>query len=90
MAAAAANVLPIQSVTGKLKPEKLGKTLMHEHVMVGYPGWDADWVRPGRSKREMRKIAADKIAEMKREYDESPRPSNTQFGWVWRSRGQRA
>src|SRR5262249_4460169 len=57
----------IQSVTGKLKPEKLGKVLMHEHMMVGYPGWDADWVRPGRSKREMRKIAADKIAEMKDE-----------------------
>ena len=52
---------------GKLKPEKLGKTLMHEHVMVGYPGWEADWVRPTRSKREMRKIAADKIAEMKDE-----------------------
>src|SRR5262249_47689955 len=57
----------IQSVTGKIKPEKLGKTLMHEHVLVGYSGWDADWVRPGPSKREMRKIAADKIAEMKDE-----------------------
>ncbi|HTO54088.1 MAG TPA: phosphotriesterase-related protein [Myxococcota bacterium] len=57
----------IQSVTGKIKPEKLGRTLMHEHVMVGYPGWDADWVRPGRSKREMRKIAADKVEEMRDE-----------------------
>jgi phosphotriesterase-related protein len=57
----------IQSVTGKLKPEKMGKTLMHEHVLVGYAGWDVDWVRPGRSKREMRKIAADKVAEMKDE-----------------------
>jgi len=66
MAAAAASTA-IHSVTGKLRPEKLGKTLMHEHVMVGYPGWEADWVRPGRSKREMRKIAADKIAEMKAE-----------------------
>lgn len=35
-------------------------------------------------------IQGDKIAEMKREYDEAPRPSNTQFGWVWRTRGQRA
>jgi hypothetical protein len=34
-------------------------------------------------------IQGDKIAEMKREYDEAPRPSNTQFGWVWRTRGQR-
>jgi hypothetical protein len=35
-------------------------------------------------------IQGDKIAEMKQEYDRAPRPSNTQFGWVWRSRGQRA
>ncbi len=57
----------IQSVTGKLKPEKMGRTLMHEHVLVGYAGWEADWVRPGPSKREMRKVAADKIEEMKDE-----------------------
>ncbi len=55
----------IQSVTGKIKPEKLGKTLMHEHVLVGYSGWEADWIRPGQSKREMRKVAAEKIEEMK-------------------------
>lgn len=57
----------IQSVTGKLKPEKMGRTLMHEHVLVGYAGWEADWVRPGPSRREMRKVAADKIEEMKDE-----------------------
>lgn len=57
----------IQSVTGKLKSEKMGKTLMHEHVLVGYSGWDVDWIRPGQSKREMRKVAADKIEEMKDE-----------------------
>ena len=59
--------ISIQSVLGKIKPEKLGRTLMHEHVMVGYPGADADWLRPGPTKREKRKIAADKIAEMKDE-----------------------
>ena len=63
----AAAAISIQSVLGKLKPEKLGRTLMHEHVMVGYPGADADWLRPGPTKREKRKIAADKIAEMKDE-----------------------
>ncbi len=57
----------IQSVTGKLKPEKMGRTLMHEHVLVGYAGWEADWVRPGPSRREMHKVAADKIEEMKDE-----------------------
>jgi predicted TIM-barrel fold metal-dependent hydrolase len=40
-------------------------------------------------KAQRKAIQSDKIAEMKREYDEDPRPSNTQFGWVWRERGQR-
>jgi hypothetical protein len=35
-------------------------------------------------------IENDKIAQMKQEYQENPRPSNTQFGWVWRTRGTRA
>jgi predicted TIM-barrel fold metal-dependent hydrolase len=41
-------------------------------------------------KAQRKAIQSDKISEMKREYDENPRPSNTQFGWVWRERGQRA
>jgi hypothetical protein len=35
-------------------------------------------------------IQTDKIAEMKDEYMQAPQPSNTQFGWVWRTRGQKA
>ncbi|HWN98937.1 MAG TPA: amidohydrolase family protein [Blastocatellia bacterium] len=35
-------------------------------------------------------IQTDKIAAMKDEYMDAPRPSNTQFGWVWRTRGRRA
>ena len=31
-------------------------------------------------------IETDKIAEQREEYRARPRPSNTQFGWVWRSR----
>src|SRR5262249_31353135 len=40
-------------------------------------------------KAKRKAIQADKIAELKEEYLRSPRPSNTQFGWVWRTRGQR-
>jgi predicted TIM-barrel fold metal-dependent hydrolase len=35
-------------------------------------------------------IQTDKIAMLKEEYQENPKPSNTQFGWVWRERGRRA
>jgi predicted TIM-barrel fold metal-dependent hydrolase len=41
-------------------------------------------------KAQRKAIQSDRISEMKREYDENPSPSNTQFGWVWRERGQRA
>ncbi len=33
-------------------------------------------------------IASDKISELRDGYQENARPSNTQFGWVWRERGQ--
>ena len=36
----------IQTVTGAATPGDLGRTLMHEHLMIGYPGWDADSLRP--------------------------------------------
>ena len=35
-------------------------------------------------------IQNDKIAQMREEYRQNATPSNTQFGWVWRSRGSRA
>lgn len=57
----------IQTVTGPITPEKLGRTLMHEHVLVGYAGWEADWIRPGPSRQEMLARAADKLEEMKAE-----------------------
>lgn len=58
---------PIQTVTGPITPDKLGRTLMHEHVLIGYPGWEVDWMRPGISRKEMLARAADKIEEMKAE-----------------------
>ncbi|MBO0721391.1 MAG: amidohydrolase family protein, partial [Blastocatellia bacterium] len=35
-------------------------------------------------KAQRKAIQEDKVSELKREYDENPQPSNTQFGWVWR------
>lgn len=36
----------INSVTGQLPLAKLGRTLIHEHVLVGFPGWYLDNRRP--------------------------------------------
>lgn len=54
----------VQTVTGTISPDELGATLMHEHVMVGMPGWQTDSVARGWRKSEMMKIAKDKVAEM--------------------------
>jgi phosphotriesterase-related protein len=35
-------MLKIQTVLGPIAPEDLGITLVHEHLAVGYPGWDCD------------------------------------------------
>ena len=32
----------VNTVCGPLGPEKLGRTLVHEHIVGGYPGWECD------------------------------------------------
>ena len=32
----------ISTVTEKITEDSLGKTLIHEHIALGYPGWEAD------------------------------------------------
>lgn len=55
----------IQSVTGKIELDDLGRTLMHEHLLVGYAGWEADTVRPGMSRADMIAVCVDRIEELK-------------------------
>ncbi len=55
----------IQTVTGPITPDALGKTLMHEHLLVGFPGWDSDTMNPGPTRDEMRATVADRVAEMR-------------------------
>ena len=42
----------INTLTGPLAVDELGTTLIHEHVMIGYPGWEADSLRSGPSRDE--------------------------------------
>ena len=36
----------IHTVTGTCTPAELGRTLVHEHLLVGYPGWQMDALAP--------------------------------------------
>ena len=55
----------IQTVTGATTPDKLGRTLMHEHLQIGYPGSEVDWVNPGPARRERVERCVDRIEEIK-------------------------
>ncbi len=55
----------IQTALGPLAPEELGRTLMHEHLLVGYPGFESDTIRPGPGRDEMFRVCVDRIEELK-------------------------
>lgn len=56
--------MKINSVTGSLATASLGKTLMHEHLVIGFTGWDGDTLtRVGR--REVVAACVDRIEELK-------------------------
>lgn len=54
----------ISTVTRNITPDDLGKTLMHEHLQTGMPGWTADPIAPKYVKREVVDKAVDRIAEL--------------------------
>ena len=47
----------VNTVTGQINPKELGKTLMHEHIQFGYPGFRGDVTLGGWN----RKTALDQI-----------------------------
>jgi len=55
----------LETVTGSISPDQLGKTLMHEHLLIGYPGSECDTATPGPNARERVARCVDRIEEMK-------------------------
>jgi len=54
----------IQTTTGTAAPEDLGRTLIHEHIMVGYPGWEMDAKAPKFKRAEGLARAVDQMHEL--------------------------
>jgi phosphotriesterase-related protein len=54
----------IATAHGSTTSDALGKTLMHEHLVIGYPGAQSDTIRPGLPKSEQFKICVDKIQSL--------------------------
>jgi phosphotriesterase-related protein len=54
----------IATVTGETTSDALGKTLMHEHLVIGYPGFESHTTKPGHGRDEERSICVDRIAQL--------------------------
>lgn len=54
----------VNTVTGPISVDDLGVTLMHEHIIIGMPGWQANTVRPGLSRDDIIAVAVEKIQSM--------------------------
>lgn len=55
----------IQTTTGTASPDELGRTLIHEHVLVGFPGWELDAKAPRFKRAEAMARAMDQMQELK-------------------------
>jgi phosphotriesterase-related protein len=57
--------MKINSATGPISIDAIGKTLMHEHLMIGFPGWESDSTQDDIPRREVVAFCLDRIAELK-------------------------
>lgn len=54
----------VRTVTGAATPQDLGRTLIHEHVLVGFPGWQLDAKAPPFVRADAMARAVDQMQEL--------------------------
>ncbi len=54
----------VNTVQGKVKADDLGRTLIHEHVLVGFPGWFMDARMPAFQRSEAIERAVDAFQQL--------------------------
>jgi phosphotriesterase-related protein len=57
-------MVDVITVNKPIPHEALGKTLMHEHLQIGFPGWETDALLPRPVFREMVAACVDKIQQL--------------------------
>lgn len=55
----------VNTVLGPQPAANLGATLMHEHLLVGWPGWQADTAAPTRTRHDLITLCTDRMLELK-------------------------
>ncbi|HYY05684.1 MAG TPA: phosphotriesterase-related protein [Candidatus Limnocylindria bacterium] len=55
----------VQTVTGTCAPEEFGLTLMHEHLLVGWPGWEAYAAEEGGQRGARVALCVERMQELR-------------------------
>jgi phosphotriesterase-related protein len=55
----------VNTVLGPVPADQLGLTLMHEHLVIGWPGWEHDAAAPGWKRDDIVKLCVDRMHELK-------------------------
>jgi phosphotriesterase-related protein len=55
----------INTVTGTVSPEQLGTTLMHEHLLIGWAGWELDCAAPKFERKSALKNCVERLKEVR-------------------------
>ena len=55
----------INTVTGTVSTDRLGTTLMHEHLLVGWAGWELDCKAPRFERKAALKQSVERLKELK-------------------------
>jgi phosphotriesterase-related protein len=55
----------VETVTGRIRPDDLGTTLVHEHLLIGYPGWFMDALAPRFRRADALARGVDRMQELR-------------------------
>jgi phosphotriesterase-related protein len=55
----------LNSANGPVRTDQLGKTLMHEHLVVGFTGWEGDSRCPAVDRQSIIDVCVDRVEELK-------------------------
>ena len=55
----------INTVTGTVSPEQLGTTLMHEHLLIGWAGWELDCAAPKFERKAALRNCVERLKEVR-------------------------
>jgi phosphotriesterase-related protein len=59
------DVRTVETVTGRVPVGELGRTLIHEHVLIGFPGWQMDALAPRFDRAEAMARGIDQLQELR-------------------------